>query len=71
MFALAKSHHHAIHCLKVETSQMEVGSVTETSLGLLLPVSLFWFLSAERAGVTDRPGGLFSPGVCIRSVGDE
>lgn len=29
------------------------GPVTEAPLGPLLPVPLFWFLSAERAGVTD------------------
>lgn len=52
---LAKSHRHAIFCLKVETSQAEGGLVTETSLGLLLHISIFFFLSAERAGLTSPP----------------
>lgn len=52
LVTMTKSHHPAILCLKVETSQAEGGLVTETSLGPSLHVSIFWFLVAKKAGVT-------------------
>lgn len=50
-----KSHHHAILCLKVETSQAEGDLITETSFDPSLHESIFWFLSAEGTGVTHPP----------------